>query len=62
MFTPCLNFGVPAHLIKPDKDAKKFGMICLILGILGPIIWAVIWWILVASVFTAAVTTVPYYY
>ncbi len=50
------------YLIKPDKDAKKFGMICLILGILGPIIWVVIWWIVAATIFTAAVSTVPYYY
>ncbi len=49
------------YLTKSDKDAKKFGMICLILGILGPIIWAIIWWILAASIFTAAVSTIPYY-
>lgn len=47
------------YLIKPDKDSKKFGMICLILGIVGPIVWWLIVWAIIAA---TVVTTVPTMY
>ncbi len=50
------------YMVKPDQDSKKFGKMCLILGIISIILGIVMVVVINAMVFTAVTTTVPYYY
>jgi len=50
------------YMVKPDQDSKKFGKMCLILGIVSIVIGIVLAIVVNAVVFTAVTSTVPYYY
>lgn len=51
-------FGI-LYLTKPDPECKRFGKNCLLLGIIPPIIYIVIWFIVVFLIIGAGVITAP---